>query len=61
MKNEINKYIPHFRVPLEGARRGFLVEVHVNMISYQIATPQISHMLAHPKHQATSDRYFVIN
>ena len=60
MKNTINKHIPQFRVPLEGARRGFLVEVHVHMISSQIATPQISHMLAHLEHQATSDKYFVI-
>lgn len=58
-------YIPHFQEPQEVAGRGFLVEVHVNMISCQIATLQIYHMLIHPEYEATpdasTDNYTVVN
>lgn len=51
----IAQNVPHFLEPLEGARRGFLVEALVDMISCQISTLQFFHMLADPEDYVTSD------
>lgn len=49
--------IPHSQEPQEGVREGFSVEVHVDVISCRISTPQIFHMWAHPKQLASLDNW----
>lgn len=48
-KNKVTNGIPHFQELREGAKGGLLVEDHAGMIFCQSATPQFSHMLAHPE------------